>query len=107
MTHRSHFADTFVSCPDMHICILRPVCLRPRLSEATTAPSLATHHHLAFMLVSCHACLASVLPLIQGHSLHTSPSWGMYDSVSVFAYMSLECVCHTVAVKPAADVFAC
>ena len=42
MTHRSHFVDTFFLRPDMHICIQRPGCLLPRLSEATTAPCLAT-----------------------------------------------------------------
>ena len=115
MTHRSHFVDTFFLRPDMHICIQRPGCLLPRLSETTTAPCLATYHHLAFMLgnpspPSLHACkhrrcLTSVLPSIQ--SLHTPPSWGMYDLVSVFAYMSAECVCHIAAVKPATNVFAC
>ena len=107
MTYSSHFADTCDSHPDMDLYIVRPVCLRPRLSAATIAPSLATHHHLAMMLASCCACLTSVLPPIQSHSCILSPSWGMYDSVSVLAYLSVEGVCHIGAVKPAADVFAC
>ena len=87
---------------------LRPVCLRVRPSEAITAPSLATHHHLAFMLAFLHACLISVLPPIETtYSLHTAPSWGRHDSVSELAYMSVECVCHILAVKPAADALAC
>lgn len=71
MTYSSRLADTFDSRPDMDLYICEAYCLRPRLSEATIAPSLATHHHLAVMLASCHACLTSMLPPIQSHSLHT------------------------------------
>ena len=109
---------------------LRPVCLRLRPSEAMTAPSLATHHHLAFMLLlspfasldaqsmdsqlSC-AVVSCLRPVTLGlrATTHTELLFayltflGMHDPVSAFAHMSVECVCHVVAVKSAADVFAC